>query len=80
MFSAAVCFFVTPLRRPIHSASACPRRSFHSLPLGPSGVSRPVQSESAFLFFEPFEYLHCGDHPFRQMRIERAGGDVWRVG
>jgi hypothetical protein len=35
---------------------------------------------SAFiLFFEPFEYLRCGDRPFRQMRIERARGDVWCV-
>jgi hypothetical protein len=31
------------------------------------------------LFFEPFEYLRCGDRPFGQMRIERARGDVWRV-
>src|ERR1700722_12570546 len=29
--------------------------------------------------FEPFEYLSCGDRPFRQMRIERAGGDIWRL-
>jgi hypothetical protein len=24
-------------------------------------------------------YLRCGDRPFRQMRIDRARGDVWRV-
>ena len=30
-------------------------------------------------FFEPYKHLRCGDRPFRQMRIERARGDIWRV-
>jgi hypothetical protein len=28
-------------------------------------------------FFEPFKHLRFGDGPFRQMRIERAGADIW---
>src|SRR5258707_15450423 len=41
---------------------------------------RPVQAKWAFiLFFEPFKYLRCGDRPFRQMRIECAHADIWRV-
>jgi hypothetical protein len=41
---------------------------------------RPVQAKWAFiLFFEPFKYLRCGDRPFRQMRIECARADIWRV-
>jgi hypothetical protein len=30
-------------------------------------------------FFEPFKHLRWGDRPFRQMRIERARADIWRV-
>jgi hypothetical protein len=30
-------------------------------------------------FFEPFKHLRCGDRPFRQMGIERARADIWRV-
>src|SRR5229473_7287627 len=38
---------------------------------------RPVQAKWAFiLFFEPFNYLRCGDRPFRQMRIECARADI----
>src|SRR5258706_7500026 len=41
---------------------------------------RPVQAKWAFiLFFEPFKYLRCSDRPFRQMRIECARADIWRV-
>src|ERR1700682_1543319 len=41
---------------------------------------RPVQAKWAFiLFFEPFKYLRCGYRPFRQMRIECARADIWRV-
>src|SRR5882757_3067492 len=41
---------------------------------------RPVQAKWAYiLFFDPFKYLRCGDRPFRQMRIERARADIWRV-
>src|ERR1700722_16020780 len=29
--------------------------------------------------FEPLYYLRCSNRPLRQMRIERAGSDVWRV-
>ena len=30
-------------------------------------------------FFEPFKHLRWGDRSFRQMRIERARADIWRV-
>jgi hypothetical protein len=30
-------------------------------------------------FFEPFKHLRCGDRPFRQMGIECARADIWRV-
>jgi len=39
-----------------------------------------VQAKStSFGFFEPFKHLRWGDRPFRQMRIERARAEIWRV-
>jgi hypothetical protein len=37
-------------------------------------------SQISFIrFFEPFKHLRWGDRLFRQMRIERARADIWRV-
>jgi hypothetical protein len=30
-------------------------------------------------FFEPIKQLYRADHPFRQMRVERAGADVQTI-
>jgi len=41
-----------------------------------SGKRRTEAAGLVTRFFEPFKYLRCGDRPFRQMRIDRARGDV----
>ena len=55
-------------------SSNVPRRNSSPTPM------EAGSSQIGFIrFFEPLKHLRWGDRPFRQMRVERARADIWRV-